>query len=664
MKDAKKGKGRPSRIAALAAAQAAKDADADVVAFAPDGPDPVDAYAVSSALADAALAAALPGRLRARLAAGAPVALVLAVPDASWVKPTEDAIRRLSPAASVVARDGRLRSQNKPGVGSDEVAASLADGRPTVGVAPTPEAYLPSALVSCADARLDLAPPSRPALRRLLRKFARGPVPRRVGPACASLTFDEILASVRPGASAREVLAAFARARARKSQATASDSTPPLDSLPGFSGEARRWSEDLVDAMAQYREGKLPWKSLSASALLAGPPGTGKTLFIKSLAKSMGVTLVATSVGQFFATTEGNLGDVVTALQRSFDLARASAPSLYFLDELDALPDRASLSTRGRDWWLPVINHALTLFDGATTDRSGIVLCAASNFPNRIDGALLRRFERVLYCPLPDDKDLSEVAAFHLGGALSPADLLPAVRLGLGASAADAARWARDAAAAARADGRPVSVADVAAAVAPPDPRSPDDLRRAAVHESGHCVAALATGLRVESCAIVSAGASGGRTTLGPPASTTPTARHLDDAVVVALAGRASEDVIFGAPSGGAEGDLAQATATVAAMLASRGLGGGLAHVAPSDEASGLVRRDPALRRAVERRLGRLYAAARALVEARRGEVEAVADALVRRRLLTGAEVASLVAAASGRAPRAGRKRTGGGHDA
>lgn len=105
-----------SGVAALAAAQASADADAadaaDLEAFGPDAAP--DGYAVLAALADAALAEALPGLLRARLAAGRPVAAVVAVPDSSWVGPVNDALRRMAPTVKMVARDGSMRSQHKP----------------------------------------------------------------------------------------------------------------------------------------------------------------------------------------------------------------------------------------------------------------------------------------------------------------------------------------------------------------------------------------------------------------------------------------------------------------------------------------------------------------------------------------------------------------------
>ncbi len=101
----------------------------------------------------------------------------------------------------------------------------------------------------------------------------------------------------------------------------------------------------LAQGIAAWRQGKLAWRDLSTAAVLAGPPGTGKTLFAKALAVSCGIPIVVTSVGAWFSSSEGHLGDVIKASQAAWDSARAFASSgaIIFVDELDALSDRAAL---------------------------------------------------------------------------------------------------------------------------------------------------------------------------------------------------------------------------------------------------------------------------------------------------------------------------------
>jgi ATP-dependent Zn protease len=444
---------------------------------------------------------------------------------------------------------------------------------------------------------------------------------------------------------------------ARKSASTATDDTPPLDKLPGLSGEARVWGEDLVANFARWRAGEIPWRALSASAIFAGPPGTGKTLFAKALARSLAVALHVTSVGTWFATSDGCLGGVTQAMQGVWDRAIADARAggaLLLVDELDALPDRATMDSRAREWWSSLVAHALTLFDGAATSREGLILVGATNFGTRLDAALVRpgRFDRVIEIPLPSVDDLVAVLQFHLDGALAGVDLKPIVQLGSGATPAVAAGWARGARARAAAARRDLVVNDLVSVVAPNDDRSDADVRRASVHEAGHFVVAADLGRHAEAVSIIVAGSSGGRTRVDTLATVLPTARDLDLAVIIALAGRAAEEVALGAPSVGAESDLAAATAALASAHASAGLGRSLVHVAPSQEAPGLVGADPALRRIVDRHLARLYLEAKRRVERRLADVERVADALQARRFLAADELRALLAQAPGRSRR------------
>jgi cell division protease FtsH len=114
--------------------------------------------------------------------------------------------------------------------------------------------------------------------------------------------------------------------------------------------------------------------------------------------------------------------------------------------------------------------------------------------------------------------------------------------------------------------------------VAPPDRRSPDDLRIAAVHEAGHAVAYLAFGRAIAAVSIVARGGSGGLTRARGPVSKLPRRGDIDDIIVTLLAGRAAEKAILGDASAGAEGDLAQATTILVEAHATQGLGDTLIH--------------------------------------------------------------------------------------
>jgi ATP-dependent Zn protease len=162
-------------------------------------------------------------------------------------------------------------------------------------------------------------------------------------------------------------------------------------------------------------------------------------------------------------------------------------------------------------------------------------------------------------------------------------------------------------------------VDDLISVVAPPDVRSPPDVRRAAVHEAGHAVAQIALGGAVESVTVVAAAGNGGLTRMGASASPFPTAADLDAVATMMLAGRAAEAVILGAPSAGAESDLRSVTELVCSLHASAGLADSLLHLAPTGAAAALLLTDPVLRQAVSRHVAKLYAEAPAPRGDRRG---------------------------------------------
>ncbi len=177
-----------------------------------------------------------------------------------------------------------------------------------------------------------------------------------------------------------------------------------------------------------------------------------------------------------------------------------------------------------------MITHLLTLFDGAVTDRTGVVLLGATNAFDRLDAALVRsgRFERRFDIVPPTAADLAQALRLHLGDGLAGVDLTPIASLRPGATGADAARWARDARALARAAGRETTLTDLMAVVAPAEDRPAESVRLVAIHEAGHAVAYLATGLPVRSVSIIQTENTGGVTTARLYASQHPTAADQD----------------------------------------------------------------------------------------------------------------------------------------
>jgi ATP-dependent Zn protease len=183
-------------------------------------------------------------------------------------------------------------------------------------------------------------------------------------------------------------------------------------------------------------------------------------------------------------------------------------------------------------------------------------------------------------------------------------------------------------------------------AIAPPDDRPLDFLRRIAVHESGHVVGFLAAGQVIDSVSLIQRGPMAGGTFVRQTLYGLGRRADLDAEVVATLAGRAAEEAAFGEVSSSAVADLASATQMLACGHAAQGLGRSLIH---HDDPSTLLASDTKLRDVVEADLRRLYARALGLVRRRRAEVERITGALLARRFLTGDDVEALLAAPKAR---------------
>lgn len=213
-----------------------------------------------------------------------------------------------------------------------------------------------------------------------------------------------------------------------------------------------------------YRAGRLPWSAIDRGVLVFGPPDTGKTSFARALAASCGVPFILGSLGEWQAA--GHLGDLLRAMRATFSRARASAPAILFIDEIDSFGDRASFSHGNRDYSIQVVNGLLELLDGAG-GREGVVVVGACNHPDRLDPAIVRsgRLDRRIHIPLPDQAALRQIIRHHLGTDLADVDLADAAKAAVGASGADVERWVRGARRRTRTSNRPMVIKDLLAEV-------------------------------------------------------------------------------------------------------------------------------------------------------------------------------------------------------
>ncbi|MDW9854068.1 AAA family ATPase [Sinorhizobium meliloti] len=196
------------------------------------------------------------------------------------------------------------------------------------------------------------------------------------------------------------------------------DGKPPLvvETLSGYVA-AKDWALGLKADLADYRSGDLDWSEMSTKLLLSGPPGTGKTTFARALCNSLQIPLVVTSVSTWL---QGEyLHDVLGRMADTFAEARAQAPCILFIDEIDGIGMRVGASREYADYWNACVNKLLELLDGALKSE-GVIVVGATNRPNEIDEAIRRsgRLETHIEIPRPDIPALSGILADHLGSDL------------------------------------------------------------------------------------------------------------------------------------------------------------------------------------------------------------------------------------------------------
>ena len=309
--------------------------------------------------------------------------------------------------------------------------------------------------------------------------------------------------------------------------------------------------------------------------LLVGPPGTGKTLLAKAVAGQAGVPFFSISGSEF---VEMFVGVGAARVRDLFEQARQAAPCIIFIDELDALGKARSAVGLGggHDEKEQTLNQLLAELDGFDP-REGIVLLAATNRPEVLDPALLRagRFDRQVVVDRPDRKGRAAILRVHLKKIAEEADIdadeIAAITPGF--TGADLANLVNEAAIiATRRDAAQVSISDFTAAVEriiggiEKSGRilNPDERRRIAVHEMGHALAAANTpgADPVHKVSIIprSIGALGYTMQRPTEDRFVLTKGDLENRMVVLMAGRAAEHIVFGDVSTGAADDLARVT--------------------------------------------------------------------------------------------------------
>ncbi len=481
-----------------------------------------------------------------------------------------------------------------------------------------------------------------------------------------------VLWFLRRRAASAAGLGGFGRSPATRYRADAGARTTFAD-VAGID-EVEHEVGEIVDFLREPQRYTRLGARIPRGVLLSGPPGTGKTLLARAVAGEAGVPFFSISASEFI---EAIVGVGASRVRDLFAQAKAVAPSIVFIDELDAI-GRArggSVATGGVDEREQTLNQVLTEMDGFEGNE-GVVVLAATNRPEVLDPALLRpgRFDRRVAVGAPDRRGRLEILRVHTRAVPLAADVdLEAVAAATpGMVGADLANLVNEAALLAAAQRREeVTAADLGAALEKAVlgtvrgiVLSPEEKLSTAYHESGHALLGMLTpgADPVRRVTIVPRGQALGVTVQTPQADRYGySVRYLRGRIVGALGGRAAEEVVYDDVTTGAASDLEQATALARQMVGRWGMSAAVGPVAvlPAGPEQPFVADGvaPATRELVDSEVRRLledcYREAVETLRGNRERLDRLARTLLERETLDEAEALAAAGLTPGTAPAA-----------
>ena len=460
-------------------------------------------------------------------------------------------------------------------------------------------------------------------------------------------------------------LSSFSRSTAKRYEPNEKQTT--FADVAGLEGVKADLQEivDFLKAPEKFQKlgGRIP-----KGVLLNGPPGTGKTLLARAVAGEADVPYYSVNGSEFIQMFVGVGASRVRDL---FQTAKDNAPAIIFVDEIDAVGrQRGAGLGGGHDEREQTLNQILSEMDGFSGVESVIVI-AATNRPDVLDPALLRpgRFDRHITVGRPTNKGRLEIFKVHTRDVPLDNDVdlarLAAVTIGL--TGADISNMVNEAALwAARNDKNRVSMADfdyardkVLMGAKREEVLQPDEKEKTAYHEAGHTLAAwfLQGAQRVHKVTIIPRGRSLGSTQIVPSEDRMSSSENeLLDQLVVLLAGRAAERLVYDEITVGAENDLERATGLARRMVTHWGMSPKLGPVSykSSDDDPFLGREMHQQRQfsehtqevidgEVARILNHAGDRARELLTDRRQELETITQQLLEREELGEVEIEELI---------------------
>ncbi len=349
--------------------------------------------------------------------------------------------------------------------------------------------------------------------------------------------------------------------------------------------EAIEELSEIKEFLQQPQKFRAMGAKIPKGVLLYGPPGTGKTLLARAVAGEAGVPFYAISGSEF---VEMFVGVGASRVRDLFEQAKASAPSIVFIDEIDAVGrHRGAGLGGGHDEREQTLNQLLVELDGFDV-KAGVIVIASTNRPDILDPALLRpgRFDRQIVVDRPDIKGREQILNVHAKGKplADDVDIRALARQTPGFTGADLANLINEGALlAARRNETKIGNSELEEAIerviAGPERKSrvmsEEEQKLTAYHEGGHALVGFALPRLdpIHKVTIIPRGRAGGYTMALPLEDKYYEKRsELVDQLAYALGGRTAEEIVFGDPSTGASNDIEKATSLARKMVMEYGM--------------------------------------------------------------------------------------------
>ena len=349
--------------------------------------------------------------------------------------------------------------------------------------------------------------------------------------------------------------------------------------------EEKKELQEVVEFLREPQKFTAIGAKIPHGILLSGPPGTGKTLLARAVAGEAGVRFLSISGSDFM---ELYVGVGASRVRDLFEQARKLAPSIIFIDEIDAVGrKRGSGMGGGHDEREQTLNQLLVEMDGFSKSE-GVIVLAATNRRDILDPALLRpgRFDRQIYVGKPDASEREAILKVHARDKhLDDSVKLKTIALATsGFTGADLSNLLNEAAILAARDNRPALNMDdlneaMMKVILGPEKRSrvklQRDLRNTAIHEAGHAVAMyhLPTHDPVRQISIIPRGYAAGVTWTQPQEESSHLTRNeMYESIVGLLGGRVAEELFLKDISTGASNDIDRASKLARDMVGRYGM--------------------------------------------------------------------------------------------